>query len=89
MGQLNRKTKTIFILLFLLAVYTLSYFFVSEIYVGEIAGETIKIRLFQRKLTMHLYQPMTFLEKKVRKNTFDAQVHSGASLPPEKTYIEH
>ncbi len=89
MRQLNRKTKISFILSFLLAVYILSYFFVSEIYVGEFAGETIKIRLFKRKLAMHLYQPMIFLEKKTRTNTFYAQVHSGASLPPEQTHIEH
>jgi hypothetical protein len=78
-----KNTKICLVIsLFFICVYVVSYFGISDMYIGEFSGEIIKIRLFCRKFDLSFYRPMIYLEEKLRKGTFYVQVRSGASLPP-------
>lgn len=78
-----RSAKVVLVIsIFCVSIYSISYFAVSDIFVGEFSGETMRIRLFQRKFDLRFYRPMIYFETQLRQGPFYAQVRSGASLPP-------
>lgn len=70
---------------FCIIVYITSYFRHSELFLGQLQTDLIKVRVFQKPWELALYRPILFLESvlhNTRHGEFSGQVRSGASLPP-------
>lgn len=77
----------------LLLIYICSYFMSTEMFYGQFGEDIIDIRLFKSKSHYAIYWPCVQIEeimKTDRKSDyrFYGQVHSGASLPPERDVVK-